>query len=164
MPWNVKKIQRFSKIIEAVLSIALVFYIGLFVYFIFDWERHLAQITADYIGTININLIRLGAFNVTLPGIRISEGTLIVGIYGVLYFAVTIAVLVFAIRVFRSLRRYGTPFHHKIIQALKWLAAAMLVQGFLSSVTGFFAAIVVWLLRYVFEYGYRLQAESDTTL
>ena len=161
MPWYVAKIQKFSKAICILLASTLVFYaVGVIVFLVtYDWS--LGQNPES--GGQMLYLINLGnIFTVSLPRVRIPEaGLLSIGIAGILS---TVAAQWFAMKVFRTLWCQGSPFLMEIVCSLKWLAVALLIVGLPAGVTGLIPAAIVWVLRYVFEYGCQLQRESDTLL
>ena len=158
MPWYVAKIQKFSKAICILLVITLVFYVvGVIAFFItHDWSfGQNPENISRLMHLVNINSI----IKITIP---LSEGGLLtIGLSGILG---TIASLWFAIKVFRILWREGSPFRMEIVYSLKWLAITLLIVGLTAGLTGLIPAAIVWVLRYVFEYGCQLQQESDTLL
>ena len=181
MEKQTEKIMRFSKVICTLLNIAIIAFIVIGALTLVAWllsgvNLPTEILTIDGVDTEVSYLFKLGnskvffpmvwksGFNFSsiqafIPGISST-----VGIGDFISVIFTIIVLRFTLRVFKLLRKNGSPFKEGIVKALKKLTIALLITGGVSGAIPFLAAGIVWVLCLIFDYGRTLQNESDTTL
>ena len=177
MEKQIEKIQRFSNVIDILLTVAFVIFIIVLAGEALVWLWSVLQLHTI---TTTINgqemefplLFKLGDVNVALP-VAWEAGLARSGLWGsvpvvsvtdILGAAFTIVGLKHAKVVFKLLRDNGSPFREEIVKGMKKLAIVLLIMGFVMGVVPFLAAGITWVLCLIFDYGRALQDESDTTL
>lgn len=82
--------------------------------------------------------------------------------------ALYFAVLTLAGRMFRDFSREDSPFRQIQVQRMRWIALLIFVASFINlfsmQITSWIAALLIWCVSIVFDYGCQLQQESDETL
>jgi len=78
-------------------------------------------------------------------------------------------VLLYIRSIFKYLKKGGSPFSGKISKAAYYIALGLFYYGIFDDVAGrgfmmIFPAALIALMGYIFDYGRKLQEESDTTL
>ena len=154
------KIQKFSKVIYTLLKVAFVATIVAIVLLALAWTWNLLQLPV---------LFQFGDIRIIMPFVNTANAEAgILGmdfwLHNLLEAIVTLVALSFAKRIFNLLCIDGNPFCEGVVNSFKKLAIVLLVVGFFSGAAGFIGAAIVWLLYLIFDYGYALQRESDTTL
>ena len=174
---RVAKIQRFSKVVYTLMSIAFILCIVIGALEALAWLWAVLKYNTEIvtIGGVSVEaplLFKWGDFKVLLPiswepGFDLS-GNLVsssgVGFGDLMRIILTAVGLRAAKRVFLMLRENGSPFREDVVAALKRLAIALLCVGAVSGAIPLLAAGVVWALCLIFDYGCALQSERDTTL
>lgn len=99
----------------------------------------------------------------------LTSGTLVVLILCLLVkLALYFAILTLTKQIFRGIRLDGTPFRQIHVRRLKWIALLVLVASFIHffsiQLIGCLAALLIWCISMVLDYGCQLQQESDETL
>lgn len=177
MEKQTEKIKQFSKIVSAFLNIAFISLIVAAALELLAWlwtASHWPTETT-VIGGVTVEaplLFQLGSTKVLLPvawepGFRFWTAGGSAPAIGFGEFLATVFTLVglrFAKAVFKLLRENGSPFREDVVKALKRLAIALLCVGCVSGAIPFLSAGIVWVLCLIFDYGRKLQDESDTTL
>ena len=129
------------------------------------------------------HVLELGGITIHLPAMSfegISEGVRNVlsfggiisitddfGLFGILTLARTIVLLMllhYAKEMFVQLKEKGTPFCDEVLDGLKYIGVMMFIIGGLSGLAALVLAGFAWLFYVIFQYGKKLQEESDTTL
>ena len=181
MERKAEKIKKFSKVVCTLLNITIFVYIAIGAMALLAWIFTLINLPVEVV-SINgtdmevIYLFKLGDTGITLPFIwhsdpgfwgvqRLSFGfSYAIGfgyLLGVFFFIIS---LFYAKRVFELLYENSSPFRDSIVVALKRLSVALLITGCVVDISMFLLAGMVWALCLIFDYGYTLQNESDTTL
>ena len=160
------KISKFSKLICIVINITFIAVIIIGVMQVLSWV--VDKWNLPYI-------FKIGDMSVTLPviltdKIDVGDASLFVpefvkgNITAILQTAAILVILSFAKKFFKLLVDDGTPFRAEVVKNLRNMAIVLIVLGAFSGLAVFIAAGVVYVLSLVFDYGYTLQNESDTTL
>jgi len=115
--------------------------------------------TSGFIPVLNTGWTTAGAIDSAIISVLIS----IVAI-GIFTF-----VLLYVRSIFKYLKKGGSPFSGKISKAAYYIALGLFYYGIFNDVAGrafvmIFPAAFIALMGYIFDYGRKLQEESDTTL
>lgn len=99
----------------------------------------------------------------------LTAGTLTVLILCVVAkLALCFAVLTLAGRMFRDFSREASPFRQLHVRRMRWIALLIFIASFINlfsmQITSWIAALLIWCVSIVFDYGCQLQQESDETL
>ena len=82
--------------------------------------------------------------------------------------ALYFAVLTLAGRMFRDFSREDSPFRQIHVRRMRWIALLIFLASFINlfsiQLAGWMAALLIWCVSLVFDYGCQLQQESDETL
>ena len=128
------------------------------------------------LGVILAGIFCGAAFTAALNGLfspvaqdALTTGVLILLIVCVVAkLALYFAVLTIAGRMFRDFSREDSPFRQIHIRRMRWIALLIFLASFINlfsiQLTGWMAALLIWCVSAVFDYGCQLQQESDETL
>lgn len=113
-----------------------------------------------------------GMLNQLFSGVArelLTTGTLVFLILCVVVkLALYFAVLTLAGRMFRDFSREDSPFRQIHVRRMRWIALLIFVASFINlfsmQITSWIAALLIWCVSIVFDYGCQLQQESDETL
>lgn len=99
----------------------------------------------------------------------LTAGTLVFLIFCVVAkLALYFAVLTLAGQMFRDFSREDSPFRQIHVRRMRWIALLIFVASFINlfsmQITSWIAALLIWCVSIVFDYGCQLQQESDETL
>lgn len=161
-----QKIQKLSRVVCKLITAAFVIFIIVGVMQIISYA--VIKYDLPYI-------FKLGNMHVVLPVIltnNINIGDTSINIpeflqnnmLGIAGTVITLIILSFAKKFFKLLRDDGTPFREDVVNALHKMAIALCVLGIFNGIEVLLAALVVYVLSLIFEYGCTLQNEIDTTL
>lgn len=98
-----------------------------------------------------------------------TSGTLLLVILCVLVkLALYFVILALSRQIFRGISQDGTPFRQIHVRRMKWIALLVFVASFIHffsiQLIGCLAALLIWCISMVLDYGCQLQQESDETL
>ncbi len=171
------KIKRISKAIAVILKVCQIFcYIGLGV---------LASAIV-YIGVVGgLDSVIMSSRVTIMPPLskemlaELGQGnTIVMCIVGMIKVGLYLAIFIFARKIFVEVTRSDTPFAYIHVKRMRIIALLMFIANTFSesaqgsslnvrwelNLVGIIAAFIIWGFSYIYEYGCRLQQESDETL
>ncbi|MCL2203835.1 MAG: hypothetical protein FWB88_07840 [Defluviitaleaceae bacterium] len=180
-------IKGFSNALHKVLGIvAIVYPIFIVMHIlselwrIFGWNVEVITVGGWQPFVIDIQILRIGQSAVFIPAT-----TLGIPLYGAstytpdattLNVVLTIVLLILAQgflfgailyfkKLFKELKNGASPFSHKMVGRILTLTIFITVFAIFNiTVTNVIFLVFAWLMYYIFDYGRKLQEESDTTL
>jgi len=179
-------IKGFSNALYKVLCVVIVIYPVLIISNILSEIWRIFGMAVDVInmGIFDIRLLRIENSSIFIPattlGITIYPNSPAME-FSVVYASVIAALLfvahclimvgIFYFRaIFKELKCGTSPFHKKMVDrilSLAWLVTFLTISDAVNqnlSLTHIVLLVTTWLLYYIFDYGRKLQDESDTTL
>ena len=180
-------IKGFSELVYRFLGVAAVVYALVIVMHILSeiWPVVGGEVAVVTIGgwrpfVLDVQLLHVGQSAIVIPvttfglalfGVNVTlSDSMAVNVVFVLLIALIahglfMVCLLYARALFGELKEGVSPFSPKMVQRVFWLAliATLLTLANLT-LGGGILLIVMWLVYYVFDYGRKLQDESDQTL
>jgi len=180
-------IRSFSHVIHKVLGVVVIVYPLLIImhilselWRIFGWPIDIVTVGGWWPFVLDIQVLRIGqssifipttTFGITLfgesaftPASTALNVALTVGLLVLTHGALMGALLYFR-ALFKELKNGTSPFCDKMVGRILSLAFVVTVFAIINiSLTNIIFLIFAWLMYYIFDYGRKLQSESDTTL
>jgi len=124
----------------------------------------LLDMSYEIMSLLDVSL-NIPAFSFGFIGARGVANPVLVMLLMLLYHAIILSVMLYVRSVFKDLRDGGSPFSRKVSIAASGLSGALISIGIMQAeLLLIFAAVLVGLFAYIFDYGRILQEDADHTL
>ena len=131
----------------------------------FAFDIHLLRIaqSSAFIPVVTFGLILFGE-NVTVPASTMAYFALVVVIASIAH-GIFMALLLYFRFLFKELKNGVSPFSEKMVWRILMIAIIATISAIANiTLTSIIFIAFIWLMYYIFDYGRKLQNESDTTL
>jgi len=182
-----RNIRDFSNVLYKVLGVVVIVY-PIFIIMhilselwrIFDWTTEIITVGGWLPFVIDMQRLHIGQLSIYIPittlGIPLFGASTFTPDSTALNVAITIVLLIIAQgalmgailyfkTLFKELKNGVSPFSHKMVSRISMLTIFITIFVLLNiTIINIIFLTFAWLMYYIFDYGRKLQDESDTTL